>query len=333
MDAENANPAELSIEDLRIAEANLADREMVAAINQASVAIGTIARTGRNENQGYTYASEADYLMAINPALNDNGLILMPKFKVVSEKEITNKDGAKGYMVRMRCKLSIAHTGGALWRNWSVAESAGWDWGDKAENKAMTASYKYALAKAFAIPTHDDPEADASTDRVFATPSETRRQPNQQPAAQPSAQPAPPEPRPGIPAPFAPALKPAQAEIDQMIRCKLLGVKVKQGKNLDKHGNANVYGSVLLSGAHFTKDTWMNAFKCWHDALRLLGVEPDNIRVGEWVPAKQPVDICVLLTESGQYTNAALMGPGSWKDIDPDQLAPPMNNEPLSPGD
>ena len=145
--------------------------KLAAAICAIMAEIGTIKATGQNSHQRYSYASDADLLRAIQPAMANNGVAMAPT-SVTGEpaREVKTAKGGTAYRADLMVTYLVWHTGSAETVA-VMAPGCGVDSQDKAVYKAMTGAYKYALRQLYAIPTGDDPERDQRpTARPAATP-------------------------------------------------------------------------------------------------------------------------------------------------------------------
>lgn len=144
---------------------------LAGALASAMGKIGTVAQTGRNAHDRYTYASDADLKAAIQPVLSECGLAIVP---IAFEHSWDTVDSAKG-RPQTRCRLvvtyRIAHASGEFIDAQAVGE--GIDRGDKAAYKAQTGALKYLLRTVFAVPTSDDAEQHSPTRRP-ARPRDSR---------------------------------------------------------------------------------------------------------------------------------------------------------------
>ncbi len=116
-----------------------------------------VQKKGRNKEQGYNYAMEADFLELIKPLLVENGIIPLPSYELLANEQVQTQSGKPANLVTLRLDLRLQD---AYSEHGTVITSIGQgrDPQDKACYKAMTGAMKYALAKAFLVPTGDDPE-------------------------------------------------------------------------------------------------------------------------------------------------------------------------------
>lgn len=133
-----------------------------AAIAACMADIGGVAKGRKNQQQGYNYRGIADLALACQPAMARHGIHMVPH-RVISEEKADRETKNGGLMSHIRQRIE--------WRFYCAADGSfvscettgeAMDSGDKASNKVMTASQKYALNLIFCIP-EDDPEADADS--------------------------------------------------------------------------------------------------------------------------------------------------------------------------
>lgn len=130
---------------------------ILSALNRAMQAVSYVQKTGRNAFHGYTYASEADLLEAIRPALVKEGLFLMPSVESTTGPD---EHGTTHVVV----SYTLAHVSGAVWPEKIRSVGAGNDKarngqiGDKGVYKALTGASKYAIKNLMMIATGDDAE-------------------------------------------------------------------------------------------------------------------------------------------------------------------------------
>jgi hypothetical protein len=168
------------------------------AITAVMLEAGTVAMTGKNKEQGYAYASDADLLRALQPAMAKAGLTLVLEAFTHTDAEAGKTRGGASVLrtdVIAMYRLTHAPTGGHLF---VPAFGRGLDSQDKGGYKAMTGALKYVLRQLFLIPTGDDPERDQPAERVDPP---ARRDPPRR--DDPPADPASPSPS-AAPAPSSP---------------------------------------------------------------------------------------------------------------------------------
>lgn len=144
-----------------------ATRPLIEKLCEIMSTVQYIQKLGYNEFHKYHYATEADISEAIRKELADRKVFLLPSVEEVSQRTITTKKGNEETVTKTRIKFAFldAENGDSLE---FVMEGEGQDPGDKGIYKAITGTTKYALMKAFLIPTGDDPEGDKSNDEHSA---------------------------------------------------------------------------------------------------------------------------------------------------------------------
>jgi hypothetical protein len=141
------------------------------AINEVMKAVGYVKQTGTMQVQGrhYSYTSESDLIEALRPAMNEAGVICMPRSIVeIRQETYTTKGGSVMNRVTLLIQYAFVHAAsGTELLCQTVGEGS--DAGDKATAKAMTGALKYALRQTFLIETGDDPDKGASADQERAS--------------------------------------------------------------------------------------------------------------------------------------------------------------------
>lgn len=126
-----------------------------------------IAKSQKNQQQGYSFRGIDHVYNALAPILSANGLVILPR---VLGREVTERPTAKGGMlfyvtVNVEFDLVCAEDGS---KHTIATIGEAMDSADKATNKAMSAAYKYACIQAFCIPTEGDNDADATTHDIVS---------------------------------------------------------------------------------------------------------------------------------------------------------------------
>jgi hypothetical protein len=144
-------------------------KNIIIALNKAMQSAGYVQKNSENKFHGYKYASEADLLETLRPAMIEQGLVLIPS--------IGNVSGIDDHgNTRVFVEYTLAHTSGEIWPDKIMAVGCGNDRakngtvGDKGVYKAITGANKYLLFKLFQIETGDDPE----NDEVVSQPEENK---------------------------------------------------------------------------------------------------------------------------------------------------------------
>ena len=124
--------------------------------------VGYVQKAGHNDFQNYKYATEADAIKAIRPAMLNHGLCMIPSVESVNQDEYGNTNVIMLYRIfdEEGNFLSFRAAGSGNDRNSKGV-------GDKGIYKALTGASKYALLKTFLMETGDDPEVPSEQDKPF----------------------------------------------------------------------------------------------------------------------------------------------------------------------
>src|SRR5690625_845349 len=139
------------------------ERKLVSKLVKVMEQVKYIEKKGYNKFHKYNYATESDVSEKVREVLAEQNVIMMPDVVEYSTREHENRQNNIEYIATVKMKFTFidGETGEELSIH-SIGE--GQDAGDKAVYKAITGATKYALMKAFMIPTGDDPEADTGAD-------------------------------------------------------------------------------------------------------------------------------------------------------------------------
>lgn len=135
--------------------------ECIAAVS-AEIAQTGIAKSRKNQQQGYSFRGIDEVFNALAPLLAKHHLVILPRILSRECIERTSKSGSPQYFVTVEAEfdyVSAKDTSKHVVRTFGEAQ----DSADKATNKAMSAAYKYAAFQTFCIPTEGDNDADATT--------------------------------------------------------------------------------------------------------------------------------------------------------------------------
>jgi hypothetical protein len=141
----------------------MTDRQLVKKLSEVMKEVKYIEKKGYNSFHKYKYATESDVAEKVREVLAEKNVMMIPNMTTHSVREHINAKGKTEYIVTvdMEFRFLDGDTGEEITFNMA---GEGQDAGDKAIYKAMTGAQKYALMKAFMIPTGDDPEADNGVD-------------------------------------------------------------------------------------------------------------------------------------------------------------------------
>lgn len=139
------------------------ERKLVKKLAEVMKEVKYIQKTGYNSFHKYKYATEADVNEKVREELSARDVIMIPNVRSQSSRTHTTAKGNTEYIVTVEVEFTFydGETGESIV---FTTFGEGQDAGDKGTYKAITGAQKYALMKAFMIPTGDDPEADSGVD-------------------------------------------------------------------------------------------------------------------------------------------------------------------------
>lgn len=144
--------------------------------------IGMIEKTGRNTMQNYAFIEQAQVVAELRPQLSKWGVVIMPETvsRRVERYDVVRSNGkaATDIHANVVSRYTVINTDNPDERftcEWDAGEAI--DSGDKATNKATTASHKYFLMKLFNISDKED----ADQDSPEAAPAKNYTQPTSTP--------------------------------------------------------------------------------------------------------------------------------------------------------
>ena len=130
-------------------------------ISKVMSSVGAIGKGRKNTMQNYTFRGIDDMYNVLNKHLSDNGIFFASE--IVSEKreERVTKSGGNLIYTILRIKWTVYAEDGSNITTETVGEAM--DSADKSSNKAMSASYKYAMMQLFCIPTDEPKDTENDT--------------------------------------------------------------------------------------------------------------------------------------------------------------------------
>ncbi|WP_051650813.1 ERF family protein [Lachnoclostridium phytofermentans] len=135
------------------------------AINSVMREIGAIGKNKRNtQGNGFMYRGIDDVMNALEPAMEKNGVFVVPEVLEQIREERASRQG--GTLLYSICKIRYtfyAEDGSSVQAT-VIGEAM--DPGDKATNKAMSVAFKYACFQVFCIPTEEMKDPDGETHEV-----------------------------------------------------------------------------------------------------------------------------------------------------------------------
>lgn len=136
-------------------------------INKVMEEIGVIGKNKQTTGGSkFNYRGVDDVMNALNPAMVEHKLFIVPEVLEQIREDRTTSGGGK--VIYSVCKIKYtfyAEDGTSIQ---AVVIGEAFDSGDKATNKAMSVAFKYACFQVFCIPTEEmkDPDAEVHTLQV-----------------------------------------------------------------------------------------------------------------------------------------------------------------------
>ena len=156
-------------------ETTTAQQRLLLKLVAASVMVKAVQKDGENTFQRYTFQSEAAIKNVVKPALEANGLAIIPSFQLIDQRDEPGKRGTN-HIVDVLGTFVI--TDGVASITGTMLGS-GADTMEKAMAKACTSAQKYFYKQLFNISDKDtDPDADDSTRST--QPQQSSQQPQQE---------------------------------------------------------------------------------------------------------------------------------------------------------
>jgi len=137
----------------------------INAVQDELSKIGITKNKTNSQGAGYKFRGIDDIYNAISPLLAKHSLCILPRVLARECVERIAKSGGALFYVTVEVEFDfVCAEDGSKHTVKTFGEAM--DSGDKATNKAMSASYKYACIQTFAIPTEGDNESDSQTHEV-----------------------------------------------------------------------------------------------------------------------------------------------------------------------
>jgi len=164
---------------------------MMALIHEKMISvmrdIKAIGKDNQNKMQKFMFRGIDDIYNDLHSILADNGVFTIPRVMSEKSEERTTKNGGLLLYRILEIEYDFFAEDGSFITSRVVGEAM--DSGDKACNKAMSIGHKYCFLQAFAIPTKEDKDPDATTHKPM--PKKAPQSPKQ--AVKPAKQEKPPE--------------------------------------------------------------------------------------------------------------------------------------------
>ena len=128
--------------------------------------LGAITKDQKNTFDGYAFRGIDDVLNAIHGPLSKHGVFCLPKVLTFEQSDRATSKGGTQIHTRLTVEYTFYAPDGSSVV--AVAPGEAMDRADKSVNKAMSAAFKYLIFQAFAVPTEQQEDADATTPEVTA---------------------------------------------------------------------------------------------------------------------------------------------------------------------
>lgn len=136
-------------------------QKIFEAMASVMAEIEPIAKSQRNQQQGFNFRGIDQIYNSLQPLLAKNKIFTTPKILEAEREERSTPKGTVLFYSRIKMRYTFWTLDGSSVEAEVAGE--GMDSGDKATNKAMAIAHKYALLQTFCIPTEDliDPDAES----------------------------------------------------------------------------------------------------------------------------------------------------------------------------
>jgi len=132
---------------------------VVQAITEVMREVTKVAKSDRNESQGFSFRGIDATVNAVGPALRKHGVIVVP---IVESTEYGTVEVGRNRTQMGHVRVTVTYRwygpDGSSIDTRTVGEA--FDAGDKASPKAMSVAFRIALLQALALPT-DEPDVDS----------------------------------------------------------------------------------------------------------------------------------------------------------------------------
>lgn len=134
--------------------------KIYSAISAIMADVGAVAKSSKNQQQGFMYRGIDAVMNALHPAMAEHHVFCTPE---ILEQTREDRQTAKGgNLIYSICKIRYTFYADDGSNISVIVVGEGMDSGDKATNKAMAIAFKYACFQLFCIPTEEmvDPDAE-----------------------------------------------------------------------------------------------------------------------------------------------------------------------------
>lgn len=148
--------------------------EITKSLCAITAEIGSIAKSKKNQQQGYSFRGVDDLMNSLHPLFAKYGVLMVPEVLESTREERVTAKGSALISAILKVKYHFVSMDGSEITATVIGE--GMDTADKASNKALAVAFKYVALQVFCIPTDevgkDDPDnytpdSSISTNRVI----------------------------------------------------------------------------------------------------------------------------------------------------------------------
>lgn len=137
---------------------NSFNMEITKSLCAITAEIGSIGKTKKNQQQGYSFRGIDDLMNTLHPLFARYGVIVVPEVLESTREERLTAKGSALMSAILKVRYHFTAIDGSEVCATVIGE--GMDSGDKASNKALAVAYKYACFQVFCIPTEEIKQAD-----------------------------------------------------------------------------------------------------------------------------------------------------------------------------
>lgn len=152
--------------------------EKMSAITNELGVVAKNLNVDMGKGKSYKAVQEKDVLDAVKPIEEKYRVYSYPKERKVIDSGILEKETqygvSKNMYLRVETTYEFVNIDNPEETITMTSYADGIDSGDKATGKAMTYSDKYSLLKAYKIATGDDPDKEASPEKGYRQPQDTK---------------------------------------------------------------------------------------------------------------------------------------------------------------
>lgn len=126
---------------------------IIQKLNEASKKIGPITKDGENKFQRYTFQSEAAVKSAVEAAIREVGIRIIPNYEIVQQYDRESAKGGNNHFVDVKGTFTITDGEDSIQ---GTMFGSGQDTAEKAMVKAETTTQKYFYKQLFNITDRDE---------------------------------------------------------------------------------------------------------------------------------------------------------------------------------